>query len=932
MLWGPNTTWRFRADLRLLLAGFLFLFSLRDAIAGNYQVRLISPSLVETAPGKIVTAGLLVSNDTDHDQQLTEALALPPGWQQVAPTDPFFIVKANSQQVRVVALFVPAASPAGRFEVGYSMHGQRNLALADSVGFTVAVQTVYKTELLVDEQPPVVLAGESYDVLLRVMNRGNKRAVLRLQVESMPDYPVTYEHASLELAPGASQSVRLTVSTDGANHKRILHVLTIKAVTESGAVVASKSAVVEVLPQVTGDSDPYYRLPTRLSFTAVKDSGKSAAFQTQYSGGGNLDEDGDRKLYFLARSPNTQHDSVFGTPDEFWVNYLDKSFDAYLGDRSYALSPLTERNSYGRGVELDAHHGPTGFGAFYMDSRLQPSDFSEVGAHVQQQFTPWFGLKANMLHRDGSDRTALTNGVSQDLVSLESHLVFGKAVDINLEGGGGEEDHYHQGNNFGYRAQASGELARDIFYSLEKVYAGPRFFGYYNDSDFAQGSVTFPIYARLRGNFNFQDYANNLDRNPARGPVATRETTYRPGLRYALFRDTELLLDYTNLRRQDVMLPADYDFTEHSAKLGVGQNIGRLSAQVYAERGTLYDYLIHHEHLIERYSTFLFFRATPKQTYSLFASTGQGLLTASPGRSQSFGGSAQWIVGRGLRMNVQLSRNVTETDTGRHIDSIYSTVAYTSSRGNELALTARVAKHNDPDQTEESVMVTYSIPFGLPVGRRTGVGVLKGRVHDVEDPSAAPVSRAVLTAGDATAVTDRNGEFVFPSLKPGRHLVRIQQESIGFDRVTTQVFPVLVEVRKGETTVVDIGVVRAASLSAKVVVYGASTGNITTDDKDTAKDSFTEVAGLEGALTEISNGTETFRRTTDNSGSVSFDHIRPGRWTVKVYGDNLPPHHYLEAPESVLEVSPGGKQLATIRILPRHRPVQFIDSGSVRTQ
>jgi hypothetical protein len=283
-------------------------------------------------------------------------------------------------------------------------------------------------------------------------------------------------------------------------------------------------------------------------------------------------------------------------------------------------------------------------------------------------------------------------------------------------------------------------------------------------------------------------------------------------------------------------------------------------------------------------------------------------------------------------MNVQLSRNITDTDTGRHSDSVYSTVAYTSPRGNELALTARVARNNDPDQTETSVMLTYSIPLGLPVGRKTGVGVLKGRVHDVEGSFGPAVSRVVLTAGDATAVTDRNGEFIFPTLKPGSHLLRIQQGSIGFDRVTTQVFPVLVEVRKGETAVVDIGVVRAASVSAKVVVYGASSGNITTNEKDMTKDNFTEVAGLEGVLTEISNGTETFRRTTDNSGSVSFDHIRPGRWTLKVYGDNLPPHHYLETPETVLDIPPAGVHLASIRILPRHRPVQFIDSGSVGIQ
>ena len=516
MLWGRNTRWRSRVDLHLLLAGLLFLVRPTDTIAGELQVRLISPNLIETAPGKIITASFLVSNDTGRDEQFTEALALPLGWQQVAPTDPFFIVKANSQQVRVAALLVPAASPAGRSTVGYSMRGQRNQALADNAEFTVAVQTVSKIELLIDEQPPVVLAGESYDVSMRVINRGNKQAVLRVQAEAVPDRPVNYDRTLLELAPGTSQSVRLSASTDGTIHKRMLQVLSIKAVTESGAIVAAKNAVVEILPQVTGDSDPYNRLPTRLSFITVKDSGKSEAFQAQYSGGGNLDENGERQLYFLARSPNTERDSVLGTPDEFWVNYVDKAFNAYLGDRNYSLSPLTERSGYGRGGELDVHRGSTSFGAFYMDSLLQPSDFNEIGAHAQQQFTPWLSFKANVLHRDGSDRMAITNGVSQDLYSLESRLSFGKAAEINLEGGIGEEDRNHQGNNFAYRAQASGELAKNIFYSIEDAYSGPRFFGYYNDSDFAQGSVTFPIYEKLARQLQL----SKLRQQPRPGPGA----------------------------------------------------------------------------------------------------------------------------------------------------------------------------------------------------------------------------------------------------------------------------------------------------------------------------------------------------------------------------------------------------------------------------
>jgi hypothetical protein len=141
-----------------------------------------------------------------------------------------------------------------------------------------------------------------------------------------------------------------------------------------------------------------------------------------------------------------------------------------------------------------------------------------------------------------------------------------------------------------------------------------------------------------------------------------------------------------------------------------------------------------------------------------------------------------------------------------------------------------------------------------------------------------------------------------------------------------------VEIRQGQTAVMDIGVVRAASIAAKVAVYAAQTRNLTVDTQSSRDDQFTEVGALDAALVEITNGTETLRQTTDHNGLISFEHIRPGRWTLKVYGDNLPPHSYLETPESSLDLKPGEKYCSTFRVLPRHRRIQFIDHGSVEAK
>jgi hypothetical protein len=97
--------------------------------------------------------------------------------------------------------------------------------------------------------------------------------------------------------------------------------------------------------------------------------------------------------------------------------------------------------------------------------------------------------------------------------------------------------------------------------------------------------------------------------------------------------------------------------------------------------------------------------------------------------------------------------------------------------------------------------------------------MLKGRVYDGEKEGKPPIPNAILTIGEATAVTDKKGEFIFPSLKPGAYFLKIEKGSIGLNRVTTEKLPVMVEIKGGEAAQVEIAVVTSCRLSGRVVVF-----------------------------------------------------------------------------------------------------------------
>src|SRR5690606_33298200 len=90
-------------------------------------------------------------------------------------------------------------------------------------------------------------------------------------------------------------------------------------------------------------------------------------------------------------------------------------------------------------------------------------------------------------------------------------------------------------------------------------------------------------------------------------------------------------------------------------------------------------------------------------------------------------------------------------------------------------------------------------------------------------------------------------------------------------------------------------------------------------------------AGFTGGLVELTNGRETYRELTDADGEVVFDHLRPGIWTLKVHGNDLPAHHVIENPIQQIELAPGESGRALVRVLPKIRPIRFLDQGEITT-
>ena len=259
---------------------------------------------------------------------------------------------------------------------------------------------------------------------------------------------------------------------------------------------------------------------------------------------------------------------------------------------------------------------------------------------------------------------------------------------------------------------------------------------------------------------------------------------------------------------------------------------------------------------------------------------------------------------------------------------------YTLPNKHLISLSGRYLRNRRSDREDTaSVMLSYAIPFGVPVARKKSIGSLGGRVYDAESPRLKGIPDVIVNVNGASAVTDKKGYFLFPSLKPGTYDLVAEERNLGLDRVISLKTPIKVRIEGGEDRKVDLGVTRRASLRGKAVVFRPVDDRyVFVEGKEQNERELVESDGLSNVLIQLHKGETTIHRITDQRGYFSFEDLRPGMWFLKVYKESLPPFHYPEQATLKLELKPGAREEVVVRIVPRLRPLRLIDEGEISVE
>jgi hypothetical protein len=834
-----------------ILCIFSFQFSLSFAEKGyqGVEVRSTSPELVEIKPGRIVTGSFLISNNTGREEEFIEKLILPAGWEEIISDQFPFKLAPQEERVRVVAFLVSHTSPAGDYHISYSITSQKDYNITDSDSMSVVILPSIKLEILVEDKPEVVVAGEAYEVRFRLVNKGNSSVRSMLKAKSTPTFPLEMEPSQVSLEAGEFRIIKLEVKTDEKLKQRIKNILEIKVEIEEskgGAASDRQTASVEIIPRVTGELDPYHKLPVRVALISATQNRK-AGLQVECSGRGSLDERGKRRVDFLFRGPDIQDISRHGKRDEYRLSYRQKHFDLHFGDRSYSLSPLTQRFSYGRGGEANFYHKKIKSGVFYSENRWGRPKRKGFGSYFNYQFNNRFNIRGNFLSK--SIRSTLSDEVyDEQIYSIQTEIEPGKAMNLDLEFGLCDSQRGNRLSELAFRIDLDGQLSKEVRYSLEKIYADPDYFGYYKDVNYTTGVITFPIYRKLRGDLSFRNYENNLDVDSTE-EIANREKSYQAGIFYTFAFGPHISLKYEDLTREDITLPQNFEYQEKALKLGLTHTFGKINLSTHMEKGEFKDKVLDiRNDKLERYSIFASFRPNKKQSYNFFARMGHSSFTQNPEWTKSVGVSTRWYIRENMFFSFQYRKDNAGSERNQERDDIFTTFTYNFKNDHNLIFRGQWSKYQH-QKKEFSFFLTYSIPLKIPVSKKKSIAVLEGEVYDEEKPGHPPIPEVILKANGATAITNENGEFIFPSLEPGPHYLKVEKNSIGLNRVTTEKLPILMKMEGGKTSEIKIGVVTSCKISGQVSVFvPGSDKNSNDEDTSVIFDSTASPQGMEKAL------------------------------------------------------------------------------------
>lgn len=872
----------------------------------SQEIEPISINLIKmefsTLPGKIINVPYFTKNNTVKPIQIITKIYLPSEWNVIINSKPLKI-KPTQQKFSIFSVQIPSNYPVGKYSVFISAFNTETNEMLKKIEIEISVLEIENISMQLVESPEHIIAGEVYKATFLLQNFGNTSKKVFVETSNCD----VEGSADINLKPGESSQITIFKQTSAELNQVKKEYFSVRALL-SGATVQSIFRSMIIFPVKSAKKDLFFRFPVKASTTYLSTNQGDryrSAYQFEVSGNGSLDPGGKHNFEFLARGPNRTDLSFLGTYDQYFLSYSNKNMELSVGEKSYSFTPLTESSRFGMGVESKVIlNNGLSLGYLYVKPRFYESIENEMAFYSQfekdrnNSIGIYYVLKKN---KETADLTYLAS-INTSFKPFEK-----TTVDLELSRG------LYQGiGDNAFRTNINTQfsifrLAGNYFYT------GKNYPGYYSNSSFYSGTFTAQITPKLNlGMYSRQDFTNaELDTFFITSPYSKMFQSF---LSYNIAPRSYLKIYLRKYERKDRLALDKFHYQTKSFNSRFTQKFKKIEYALLGEFGKTTNFLlqeVQNKQNTYRGSADFSYRFNSFHSVRFFGSWSNiNSFVSGERRDLTVGFSVSSQISKNLKANLHIQNAYDIDDYYRNRNLMQLNVDYKFWKQHSLSFrsyyTLFTQEINNP---EFFLSATYTYKFGIPIKQLMKAGDIKGRVTNDNDE---PLEGIILNLLNKKTITDKNGEFSFKSIQPGRFLLSVERTNLEIEELPSIPSPIEIEVIEDRESTLNFRITKGAKLYGKF--------SILKDNRSAPDDSEVQPNNI---IVELKSNFKQYRTTSDKEGKFSFPVVLPGQWTFRIYSKSLPMGYEIEKGLYNFNFSPNEKTDLQISVKRKKRNIIF---------
>ncbi len=873
----------------------------------SLKIELVTKDL-SLEPGKMSHVVFRIGNLSSTLIKVQTEAAFPEGLRLAFPL-PVLQLDPGKSGISVISFTVPEQYPAGKHSLAVSFREitWNEIIHETEVGFTIPEKENFSFELL--NAPAYVMGGENITASYLLRNLGNCRQKFTLETYNCD----AVTPSSLVLNPGESFTVRVTAKTSRDIPSSTVYGFSVQT-SISEELKKRDFRCVRIYPLKEEKADLYFRYPVTLTSRYLargRDGKYFHGYQLEAKGSGFLDEEKKHKLEFMARGPNNYNLSFLGLYDEYYISYTGTHFESFAGSKSYSLTPLTEMSRFGYGTEhVFVTRNGSRFGVMYVEPRFYKEIKNELAAYAnlsifKENRAGFYFLAKNSNKVPGY---AFLGSFNASLKPFKSTMA---ELEYSLGRSDGKDDH-------AFRMILN--INRKFFNLHANYYiTGKNYPGYFRNSTFYSGNLNVNLTKSINMGISArEDFSNAaLDTLLSSAPYSK---TWMATFNYRINRNLSFRTYYFDYERKDRMPIKQFDYHTTSWNGEFNHNLNKFGYQLGGEYGKTFNNMTGYEAVVQQNSYRINLNISYRPSY-LFSFQGftsysnMNSFIASDQKDWLWGVSANGQLAKNLRTTLQVQNSYAIEDYYLNRNLFQFSLDYTFLKRHKISANSYYMLYqNERGKPDFTFSVTYSVQIGVSLKKTMEDGSLAGKLVDV---NGEPLKGVILLLNGKSSVTGIAGEFSFKNLIPGKYQLIVPRDKLGMDEVLNLPVPFELEIMANQVSRINLQIVKAAKITGKIKIADAEHGVTSTGQPQSE---------LGNIVLDLKNELENIRIISNHGGDFEFPRLRPGKWILHIYKNNIDPQYNLERESYEFNLEPGENKEVSIELVQRSRKIIFKSS------